>query len=105
LQLPGAGGAHKLDQTGSHPHHVVHDPAQRFLVVLDRAPIKFLRSTLTLRPRPPRIRRIRRPLHGRLSEGRDRILRSFDAGMIGMAVILIIATAIAGALKLVTQKI
>jgi MFS transporter, ACS family, tartrate transporter len=30
---------------------------------------------------------------------------SFDAGMIGMAVILIIATGIAGALKLVTQKI
>jgi cyanate permease len=30
---------------------------------------------------------------------------SFDAGMIGMAVILIVATAIAGALKLVTQKI
>jgi ACS family tartrate transporter-like MFS transporter len=30
---------------------------------------------------------------------------SFDAGMIGMAVILIVATAIAGALKLVTQRI
>ena len=30
---------------------------------------------------------------------------SFEAGMIGMAVILIVATAMAGALKLVTQKI
>ena len=31
--------------------------------------------------------------------------RRFNAGMIGMAVILVIATGIAGALKLVTQKI
>ncbi|MGY3494255.1 lactonase family protein [Bradyrhizobium sp. USDA 4502] len=36
LQLPGNGGPHKVEQTGSHPHHVVYDPAGRFLVVPDK---------------------------------------------------------------------
>ncbi|WP_407158528.1 lactonase family protein [Bradyrhizobium sp. STM 3557] len=36
LQLPGNGGPHKVEQTGPHPHHVVYDPAGRFLVVPDK---------------------------------------------------------------------
>ena len=36
LQLPGDGGPHKKEQTGPHPHHVVFDPAGRFLVVPDK---------------------------------------------------------------------
>ena len=36
LQLPGNGGPHKVEQTGSHPHHVVYDPSGRFLVVPDK---------------------------------------------------------------------
>ena len=36
LQLPGTGGPNKVEQTGSHPHHVVYDPAGRFLIVPDK---------------------------------------------------------------------
>jgi 6-phosphogluconolactonase (cycloisomerase 2 family) len=36
LQLPGSGGPNRVEQTGSHPHHVVYDPAGRFLVVPDK---------------------------------------------------------------------
>jgi 6-phosphogluconolactonase len=36
LQLPGNGGPHKIEQVGPHPHHVVYDPAGRFLVVPDK---------------------------------------------------------------------
>jgi 6-phosphogluconolactonase len=36
LQLPGAGGPHKTDQTASHPHHLVYDPTGRFLIVPDK---------------------------------------------------------------------
>ena len=36
LQLPGNGGPDKVEQTGPHPHHLVYDPAGRFLVVPDK---------------------------------------------------------------------
>ena len=36
LQLPGTGGPNKVEQTASHPHHVVWDPAGRFLIVPDK---------------------------------------------------------------------
>jgi 6-phosphogluconolactonase (cycloisomerase 2 family) len=36
LQLPGNGGPNKVEQTASHPHHVVYDTAGRFLVVPDK---------------------------------------------------------------------
>jgi 6-phosphogluconolactonase len=36
LQLPGTGGPNKTEQTTSHPHHVVYDPAGGFLVVPDK---------------------------------------------------------------------
>ena len=36
LTLPGAPGPHKVEQTGSHPHHLVYDPAERFLLAPDK---------------------------------------------------------------------
>jgi 6-phosphogluconolactonase (cycloisomerase 2 family) len=36
LQLPGTGGPNKVEQTASHPHHVVWDTAGRFLIVPDK---------------------------------------------------------------------
>jgi len=36
LQLPGVGGPNKVEQTASHPHHAVWDPAGRFLIVPDK---------------------------------------------------------------------
>jgi 6-phosphogluconolactonase len=36
LQLLGTGGPNKVEQTGPHPHHMVYDPAGRFLVVPDK---------------------------------------------------------------------
>ncbi|HZR73231.1 lactonase family protein [Bradyrhizobium sp.] len=36
MQLPGTGGPNKIEQTGSHPHHAVYDPAGRFLIVPDK---------------------------------------------------------------------
>jgi 6-phosphogluconolactonase (cycloisomerase 2 family) len=36
LELPGTGGPNKVEQTGSHPHHVVWEPAGRFLAVPDK---------------------------------------------------------------------
>ena len=36
LQLPGTGGPNKVEQAGPHPHHVVYDPAGRFLIVPDK---------------------------------------------------------------------
>jgi 6-phosphogluconolactonase (cycloisomerase 2 family) len=51
LQLPGAGGPHKVEQTGSHPHHVVFDPVGRFLVVPDKGVDRVF--SLTFDPSTP----------------------------------------------------
>jgi 6-phosphogluconolactonase (cycloisomerase 2 family) len=36
IPLPGTPGPHKVEQTASHPHHVVFDPSGRFVLVPDK---------------------------------------------------------------------
>lgn len=36
IQLPGEPGPHKIEQKGSHPHHVMFDPNHCFLIVPDK---------------------------------------------------------------------
>ena len=36
IALPGQPGPHRIEQTGSHPHHVVFDPSGRFVLVPDK---------------------------------------------------------------------
>jgi 6-phosphogluconolactonase len=36
VPLPGQPGPHRVEQTGSHPHHVVFDPSGRYVVVPDK---------------------------------------------------------------------
>jgi 6-phosphogluconolactonase len=54
LQLPGTGGPNKVEQTGPHPHHVVYDPAGRFLVVPDKGVDRIF--TLEFDPTTPMLK-------------------------------------------------
>lgn len=36
VKLEGAPGPHRIEQTGSHPHHIVFDPSGRFAIVPDK---------------------------------------------------------------------
>jgi 6-phosphogluconolactonase len=36
VELPGQPGPHRVEQTGSHPHHVVFDPSGRYVIVPDK---------------------------------------------------------------------
>jgi 6-phosphogluconolactonase (cycloisomerase 2 family) len=54
LQLPGTGGPNKVEQTGSHPHHLVYDPAGRFLIVPDKGVDRIF--TVEFDPTKPMLR-------------------------------------------------